>query len=55
MNGWRKSTYSSDNGGECIETATRDHAVMVRDTTDRDGATLTFTTAAWEEFTTKLK
>jgi len=27
---------------------------MVRDTTDRDGATLTFTAQAWQEFTRRL-
>jgi hypothetical protein len=55
MSGWRKSSYSSDNGGECVETASRDSAVMVRDTTDRDGKMLTFTAAAWEAFTSELK
>jgi Domain of unknown function (DUF397) len=55
MSSWRKSSYSSDNGGECVETASRDSTVMVRDTTDRRGKTLTFTAAAWEAFTTKLK
>lgn len=55
MSGWRKSTYSSDNGGECVETASRDSVVMVRDTTDRYGKILAFTAAAWETFTSKLK
>ena len=33
---WRKSSYSGDNGGECVEVATAG-AVLVRDTTDRSG------------------
>jgi Domain of unknown function (DUF397) len=51
---WRKSSYSSGNGGECVEVANTGH-VMVRDTTDRDGGTLAFTTAAWKAFTAHLK
>ncbi len=38
---WRKSSYSGDNGGECVEVALA-QAVLVRDTTDRDGPVLTF-------------
>ena len=33
---WRKSSYSGDNGGECIEVAAAE-AVLVRDTADRSG------------------
>lgn len=55
MSGWRKSSYSSDNGGECIETASGNGAVMVRDTTDRDGVILTFNARAWEKFTDSLR
>ena len=39
---WRKSSYSGDNGGECVEVASAE-AVLVRDTTDRNGPVLTFT------------
>ena len=46
---WRKSTYSSGNGGECIEVAS-DGMILVRDTTDRDGRTLAFSAAVWERF-----
>ena len=38
MGDWRKSTYSSANGGQCIETASANGIILVRDTTDRDGA-----------------
>jgi hypothetical protein len=51
---WRKSTYSTGSGGACIEVATAD-GLMVRDTTDRDGGTLAFTTAAWEAFLGTLR
>jgi len=46
---WRKSTYSSGNGGECVEVAS-DGIVVVRDTTNRDGGTLAFSAASWEQF-----
>lgn len=55
MGQWRKSTYSSANGADCVETASSDAVILVRDTTDRDGRTLTFTTEAWSEFTDSLR
>jgi hypothetical protein len=39
---WRKSSYSGDNGGACVEVASAD-AVLVRDTTDRSGPVVAFT------------
>ena len=51
---WRKSTYSDANGGACVEAATTPH-ILVRDTTDRDGGTLTFTAQAWQDFTRRLR
>jgi hypothetical protein len=43
---WRKSSFSGSNGS-CVETASGDGVVMVRDTTNRDGGTLSFTTDVW--------
>lgn len=51
---WRKSSYSGDNGGECVEVATSE-AIVVRDTTDRNGTVLTFSDDAWRAFTETLK
>jgi uncharacterized protein DUF397 len=51
---WRKSSYSGANGGQCVEVALGD-GVMVRDTTDRDGGTLEFSTGAWAAFVTRLR
>jgi hypothetical protein len=51
---WRKSSYSGDNGGECIEVATAG-AVLVRDTTDRKGNVLIFSADAWQAFTTTIR
>ncbi|TCB99738.1 DUF397 domain-containing protein [Micromonospora zingiberis] len=48
---WRKSTRSSGNGGACVEVADNlPGVVLVRDTKDRDGGTLTFTPASWTSF-----
>ena len=51
---WRKSSFSGTNGS-CVETASGDGAVMVRDTTDRDGGTLAFTADAWRAFTAAIR
>jgi hypothetical protein len=55
MGGWRKSTYSGSNGGDCVETGSDNALVLVRDTANRDGATLTFTATAWQTFVTGLR
>ena len=51
---WRKSTRSNGGANACVEVASAD-SVLVRDTTDRDGGTLTFTSGAWAAFVTGLK
>jgi len=55
VTGWRKSSYSNGDGGDCLELASDDAIVMVRDTTDRDGGTLAFGADAWERFTASLR
>jgi Domain of unknown function (DUF397) len=51
---WRKSSYSGDNGGACVEVAFTE-AVLVRDTTNRSGPVVTFTADAWQTFLTTVK
>ncbi len=55
MDGWRKSSYSDANGGSCVETASGNGVILVRDTTDRDGGTLAFSAKAWRTFAEGLK
>lgn len=52
---WRKSTYSSGNGGECVEVADHAKSVLVRDTQDRSGPVLQFPPGAWRRFADRVK
>jgi hypothetical protein len=52
---WRKSSYSGNGGGECVEIGASPDAVLVRDTTDRAGHVLRFTPAAWRGFVGQVK
>ncbi|WP_449060374.1 DUF397 domain-containing protein [Planomonospora algeriensis] len=48
---WRKSSRSSDNGGQCVEVADNlPGVVAVRDSKDPDGPKLLFTPAEWRAF-----
>ena len=52
---WRKSTFSGNGGQACIEAASGSGVILVRDTTNRDSGTLTFSADAWQRFTSDLK
>jgi hypothetical protein len=52
---WRKSSYSSNGGANCVEVGTSADRVAVRDSTSRDGGTLAFTADAWTVFTASLR
>jgi hypothetical protein len=52
---WRKSSFSGNGGGACIETATGRGSVLVRDTVNRDGGTLSFSAEAWSAFVDTLR
>jgi hypothetical protein len=48
---WRKSSYSGDNGGGCVEVASNLPGIIaVRDSKDPDGPALAFAPEAWSEF-----
>lgn len=47
---WRKSTYSGSTGGDCVEVGGAADSVLVRDTKNRDGATMDIPAAAWRSF-----
>ncbi|MER0243032.1 DUF397 domain-containing protein [Streptomyces sp. HSW2009] len=56
---WLKSSYSSPNGGNCVEWAPSEVAgsgvVPVRDSKDPHGPALTFGTAVWSAFVGAVK
>jgi hypothetical protein len=54
MDNWRTSSYSSGGGGQCVETASADGTVIVRDSADRDGSMLTISASAWSQFLTRV-
>lgn len=47
---WIKSSYSSNEGAECVEVAKTPGAIRVRDSKDKNGPQLAFESAAWEAF-----
>jgi hypothetical protein len=51
---WRKSTHSNGSGN-CVEVGTASRAILVRDTTNRSGATLTIPAPAWEALLAGLR
>ncbi len=52
---WRKSSYSGDNGGNCVEVGTAGLAVAVRDSKDPDGPRLAFAADTWKAFAEQVK
>ncbi|MEU0358364.1 DUF397 domain-containing protein [Streptomyces cyaneofuscatus] len=47
---WFKSSYSSNDGPECVEVAAASSVVHVRDSKDLAGPQLGFTSDAWADF-----
>jgi hypothetical protein len=53
---WRKSSYSGNGGGNCVEVASNlPDIVAVRDSKDPDGLRLACTREAWSEFVQDIK
>jgi len=53
---WRKASYSTTNGGGCVEVATSLPGIIaVRDSKDPDGPALIFTPAEWRAFTAGVR
>jgi hypothetical protein len=51
---WRKSTHSNPSGG-CVEVGTTPSTIIVRDTTNRSGATLTVSAETWRALLGKVR
>lgn len=53
---WRKSSYSGNNGGDCVEVAgTARGLIAVRDSKDPDSPALALSAEAWAGFTDRTK
>ncbi|AKH83186.1 hypothetical protein AA958_14160 [Streptomyces sp. CNQ-509] len=56
LNGWRKSSYSGNEGGSCLEVlAGYPVGVPVRDSKDPRGPALIFQADAWSSFIAALR
>ena len=51
---WRKSSYSGNSGGQCVEVGDYAGRILVRDTQDRRGPLLRFTPGAWRRFADRV-
>jgi hypothetical protein len=53
---WRKSSYRSSNGGDCVEVTDCNGTIMVRDTKQQSrGHIHEFTPDQWSAFTDDIK
>jgi hypothetical protein len=53
--GWRKSSYSGNGGGDCVEVGRSYGGILVRDSKDRPGPILAVAFDAWITFTDRVK
>ncbi|WP_367124422.1 DUF397 domain-containing protein [Streptomyces phytohabitans] len=51
---WVKSSYSSNDGPECVEVAVAPGAVRVRDSKVADGPQLAVPASAWTDFVVRV-
>jgi Domain of unknown function (DUF397) len=53
---WRKSSYSGNGGGNCVEVASNlPHIVAIRDSKNPNGPRLTCSREAWSDFVQSVK
>jgi Domain of unknown function (DUF397) len=53
---WRKSSYSSNNGGNCVEVAiSQPGLVAVRDSKDPNGPALILSADQWAGFMSRIR
>ena len=56
VTGWRTSSYSGSQGGNCVQVAGQDRRVLVRDTKQTGaGPVLIFPAEAWRRFACQVK
>ncbi|GAB3651789.1 hypothetical protein GCM10027589_08820 [Actinocorallia lasiicapitis] len=52
---WRTSTYTNANNNDCVELAATTNTIHIRDTKNRDAATLRLHKGAMRSFIARLK
>lgn len=52
---WRKSSYSSGQGGNCVEVAGMTDRMAVRDSKDKAGPVLSFGHGEWSAFVAGIR
>ncbi len=52
---WRKSSYSGNNGGQCVEVGNAARLIAVRDSKDPNGSVLAFAADTWAVFAERVK
>jgi hypothetical protein len=52
---WRKSSYSGNSGGQCVEVGAAASLIAVRDSKDPEGARLAFGRKTWQVFAARVK
>jgi hypothetical protein len=52
---WRKSSFSGNGGGSCVEVASGAASIHVRDTKSRERGFITVTSATWQTFMDEIK
>jgi hypothetical protein len=52
---WRKSSYSGNNGGQCVEVGNAARLIAVRDSKDPESSVLAFAADTWAAFAERVK
>jgi hypothetical protein len=52
---WRKASYSTGNGGNCVAVGNSPSEVHIMDTKDPEGPKLAMPASAWASLTRRLK
>ena len=52
---WRKSSYSGNNGGNCVQVGSVPGTVLVRDSKDTHGPALSLSADTWRTFAGRIK
>jgi hypothetical protein len=52
---WRKSSYSGNNGGNCVEVGVAGRRIAIRDSKDPHGPVLAFAPKDWQRFAGRVK